>query len=136
MRREIIRPQHRQHAMRLVTHRHLAPHCRLELAHRRPLEIGVGRNLDLPDHRRDFGPRFPIRLAGFAADQIGELLLARTHFIGEAAHRLDPERYAVRRPFGPGSPRRGDFGLGIADLARPHLIAGRRFGRNQPVGQS
>ena len=50
--------------------------------------------------------RFPKRLAGFARDEVGEVLLAGAHDIGEAAQRLDPVGDRMRRPFGPGGARR------------------------------
>ena len=74
MRREIIGPEHRQHAVRLVADRDLVADRRLEPALRRPLGIGVDRDLDLVDDRIDLGPRFPKRLAGFRGDQLGELV--------------------------------------------------------------
>ena len=40
----------------------------------------------------------------------------------------------MRRPFGPGGARRGDFGGGIADRAGPDFRAGRRLGRDQSFG--
>ena len=71
------------------------------------------------------------RLAGFARDQLGEIGLVLAHDVGEAAHRLDPIGVRMRRPFRPGGARGGDFGRGIADLARPDLLAGRRIGRDE-----
>ena len=133
MRGEIIGAEHGQHAMRLVAHRDLVAERGFELPLRGALGISVDRNLDLVDDRSDFGPRFPIRLAGFARDEVGEILLAGANLIGEAAQRLAAVSDRMRRPFGPGGARGGDFVPGIADFARPDFRARRRFGRNQPV---
>ena len=118
MRREIIGAEHRKHAVRLVAHRDLVAERGLHLPLRRPLGIGLDRNLDLVDDRADLGARFPQRLAGFPRDQLGEFGLFLAHDIGEAAHRLDPIGVRMRGPRRPGGARGGDFGRGIAD-ARP-----------------
>ena len=131
MHREIVRPQHRQHAVRLVAHRDAVAERGLELALRRALGIGLDRNLDLVDHRRDLGPRFPIRLAGFLRDQLGEFILALADDIGEAAHGLDPVSDRMRRPGRPARARRLDLEVGIADRAGPDFLARRRVGRDQ-----
>ena len=85
MRREIIRAEHREHAVRLVAQRHAPAHLRVEPPLRRALGISGDRDIDLGDDGFDFGPRFPQRLAGFARDQIGERVGARAHDIGEPA---------------------------------------------------
>ena len=73
VRREIIGPEHGEHAVRLVADRDAVAERGLHLPLRRPLGIGLDRDLDLVDDRADLGPRFPQRLAGLARDQLGEL---------------------------------------------------------------
>ena len=51
VRREIVRPEHREHAVRLVADRDAVAQRRLQLPLRRPLGIGVDRDLDLVDDR-------------------------------------------------------------------------------------
>ncbi|MNR15475.1 hypothetical protein D3C85_1320120 [compost metagenome] len=72
MAREIIRAKHRQHAMRAVTQgRRAVGHIRALLAGAGV--VGLHRNGDFVDHRRDFGRRFPARFTGFAGDNAGQL---------------------------------------------------------------
>ena len=130
VRREIVGAEHREHAMRLVANRDLVAHRRFELPLRRPLGIGLDRDFDLVDDRADFGLGFPIRLAGFARDELGELVLALAHDIGEAAHGLDPVGERMGGPVRPGGARRGDFGGGIADL-RPTRLSRRSPDRSR-----
>jgi hypothetical protein len=82
---KVIRPEHRHHAMRTM------PQYRGAVGHRRTLLAGalvvrLNRDLDLGRHRRDFGARFPQRLAGLAADRFGQRFLALGQQRGEAAH--------------------------------------------------
>ena len=71
MRREIIRPQHRQHAVRLVT-QHLAHAGGLGCLFTRPLGLRSDGDLHLGGDAGDFGAGFPQRLAGFAGNQAGK----------------------------------------------------------------
>ena len=73
VRREIVGPEHGEHAVRLVADRDPVAERGFELPLRRALGIGLDRDLDLVDDRADLGPRFPQRLAGLARDQLGEL---------------------------------------------------------------
>ena len=93
-------PSTAEHAVRLVADRDLVAERRLEPPLRRALGISVDRDLDLVDHRRDLGPRFPKGLAGFARDQVGELAFASPHDVGEAAQGFGPVGDRVRGPSG------------------------------------
>jgi hypothetical protein len=127
MRGEIIRAQHRQHAVRLVAQRHAAAHRGIELALAGAFGEGAGRNVDLGDYRIDLGLGFPQRLAGLARDQVGERVAARADDIGVAAQGLDTEGDRLGRPGGPAFARSRDFTIGIADRVAPQQVAGRRF---------
>ncbi len=59
MRREIIRPEHGEHAMGLVADGDAVAERRVEFPLRRPLGISVDRNVDLVDDRADLGLRLP-----------------------------------------------------------------------------
>ena len=134
MRREIIRSEYAKHAMRFVAHRHLVAQRCFKASHRGALAKRVDRNFDLVDDRADFGPRFPKRLARFARDEVGEILLAGAHDVGEAAQGLDPIGHRMRRPFGQGGTRGGYFDRRVADRPGPDLRSGRRFEGNQLFG--
>ncbi len=136
VRGEIIRSEDGQHAVRLVLDRNLVPQVRFELPPRRALAIGVDGDFDLVDHRGDLGSRFPQGLSGLFRDQLGERFLLRADDIGETAQRLEP---VGLRMGGPGRLRRTgsrDLGGGIADLARPDFLAGRRIGGNESFRHS
>ena len=133
MRGEIIGAKHREHAVRLVPERHARPRLTIEATLRGALRIGLDRDVDLGDHRIDFGARFPQRLAGFARDCIGEGVAAGTDDIGEAAERLCPIGERLRSPASPALPRAADFGIDVADRAAPQHRAGGGFGRDDFV---
>ncbi len=131
VRGEIVRSEHGEHAMRLVTHRDLVAERSLHPALRSTFGIRLDRDLDLVDDGSDLGAGFPQRLAGLARNQLGKFALTLAHDIGKAAQRLDAIGVRMRRPLGPGGARGSNFLAGIADLARPDLVAGRRIRRNQ-----
>ncbi|MNE23803.1 hypothetical protein D3C80_1170740 [compost metagenome] len=76
MPREIVRAEDCQHAVRTVAQRRgTIGHIGMLFAG--ASMIGLNRNSDFIDHRRDFGRRFPARLAGFAGNNAGQLCLIR-----------------------------------------------------------
>lgn len=125
VRREIVRPQDREHAVRLVPDRDPVAHRRLELPLRRALGISLDRNLNLVDHRRDLGPRLPEGLPGLVRDDLREGVFLGPDDVREAAERLDPVGGRMRGPGRESLTRGRDLGGGIADLTRPDLFAGR-----------
>ncbi len=92
MGREIVRPKDRQHPVRFVPDRDAGAERPFEPPLRGALGISGHRDIDLADHRLDFGLALPERLAGFAGNQVGEFVLLAPDHIGEAAQGLDPHR--------------------------------------------
>jgi hypothetical protein len=127
---EIIGAEHREHAVRLVSQRHARVHRRVEPLLAGARRIGGDRDVDLGDHRFDFGARFPQRLAGLACEQVGKGVGLGADDIGEAPHRLDAKGERARRPFRPGFARRGDFLVGIAHGLPPQYGTRGGFGRD------
>jgi hypothetical protein len=112
--REVERAQHRHHAMRAMaqhgaTERHVAGVLAGALV------IGLDRGLDLAGHRAQFGLGLPQRLAGLAAQRLGEGRRAGHQGVLVAAQDRDP---LFARQVGPG--RKG--------------LAGRRDGRRHVGG--
>ena len=125
VRREIVGPEDGEHAVRLVPHRDPVAERRFELPLRRALGIGVDRNSTLsttaPTSVLASHKGLPVSLEISSANSASFL----ADDVGEAADRLDPVGVRMRRPVGPCRACRGDFGRGIANLARPDLFAGR-----------
>ena len=116
---EIIRTEHGHDAMRLVADGSRARQGAVEFLLPGPLRIGGNRDFHLADHRFHFGARLPQGLAGFARDDFGEGFSLATHFIGEAAHQLDPVGDGKARPGRKGGAGPLDRRVGIADGTTP-----------------
>ena len=134
--REIVRTQHRQHAMRLVPQRHARSHRGVQPPLRGAIGISGYRDVDLRHHRVDFGACLPQRLAGLARDHVGEGVLPLAHDIGETAQRLDPIGQRPRRPGRPAGARDRNFGVDVSYRTTPQLRAGRRFEGNDLAHRS
>ena len=117
VRRKIVGSEHAEDAMRLVADRDPVAEGSFHLSLRRPLGIGLDRDVDLVDDGRDFGPRLPQRFASLARDQLGKFGFLAADDIGEAAQCLNAIGVGVRRPGGQGRASGGDFGARIANLA-------------------
>ena len=131
MRGEVIGPEDRENAVRLMADGDTVAERRLELPLRSALCISVDGNLDLVDDGGDLGAGFPQRLAGLAGDQLGEFGLALAHDVGEAAQRFHPVGDGECGPFRPGGAGNRHFGSSISDAAAPKLFAGRRRSRHE-----
>ena len=131
VRGEVVRPQHRHHAMRLVTQSRSALQRAVELLLPGAFGIGSDRNLDLADHRFDFGPRFPQGLARFARNQFGEGFAMLAHLVGEAAHEFDPAAERFAGPLPHGLACAFDRVIDIARCSAPDFLAGCGFGGDQ-----
>ncbi len=129
--REVVRTEHRQHAMRLVPDGGSRTHRALDAALRGAFLIGADRNLDFQHDRFDFGPCLPQRLAGFAGDSVGECFRTTAHDIHETTQRFRPVGERTRRPFGPRAAGEVDLCIDVADRAPPQDRTRRGFVRDQ-----
>ena len=129
--REIIRAQHRHHAMRLVPEGSGALQRAVELFLPGAFGIGGDRDFDLADHRFNFGTGFPQRFARFARDQFGEGFGLFAHFVGEAAHEFHALARRLPRPVAHRCARAFHRLVDIAGSPAPQFVSGGRFGRKQ-----
>ncbi len=96
---EVIGAKHRQHAVRTMAQRGCpVGHFGVLLAGTGV--VGLYRNGDFVDHRGDFRCRFPARLAGFAGNDPGQLLLIgfqqRGKFLNDGLTRTEGQLCPAR----------------------------------------
>ena len=135
MRREVIRAEHGQHAVRLVT-QHLAHAGGLGCLFTRPLGLRSDGDLHLGGDAGDFGAGFPQWLASFARNHLGEGVSVGFHGRLEGADDGDafgqrPPRPTRRRSTGarqsgrhaahwPGPDRLARAGIGGDEFSNRH----------------
>lgn len=127
---EVVRPEHRQHAVRtMAQHRSAVGHRRLAKAGARL--IGLQRNAHFADHRLNFGQRFPARFAGLAADGFRQRLFMFFQQSGEAFHQLFALLERRTRPAGECGARGfaggGDV-IGVGGVGTPQRLVADRIG--------
>ncbi len=98
---EIIGSKNREYTMRLMAHRIARAGLAIKAALRCPVGIGLYRDIDLVDHRFDFGARFPQRFAGFARNEIGKFLKIGFGSAGKSANPFQPAAQRCRCPTAP-----------------------------------
>src|SRR3546814_8073977 len=89
VRRKIIGAEHSHDAMRLVSHRGSCAHASFKPLLSCSFSIGGNGNLYLVDNAVDFRKRFPNGLAGFASNQVSELVILAAHNIDRKSTRLN-----------------------------------------------
>lgn len=127
---EVVRPKHRQHAVRAMTqHRSAVGHRRLAKTGARL--VGLQRNAHFTDHRLNFGQRFPTRFTGLTADGFRQRLFVLFQQGGEAFHQLFALFKRRTRPGG----KRGTRGLAgggdvvsIGGVSAPQRLVADRIG--------
>src|SRR3546814_15941094 len=102
VRRKIIGAEHSHDAMRLVSHRGSCAHASFKPLLSCSFSIGGNGNLYLVDNAVDFRKRFPNGLAGFASNQVSELVILAAHNIREPPQRFNEiaERSSEERRVG------------------------------------
>ncbi len=129
--REVVRAEHRDHAVGLVAQYGGGVAQRAALL-AGTLAVALYRDGDLVGHAGDFGGRLPQRLAGFFADAAGDFIGAAFQGIGEGLKHTDAFLQRAPGPARKRLARRLHGGLNLFDagaIAGPQHLLGHRVAR-------
>src|SRR3546814_18918654 len=105
--------------MRLVSHRGSCAHASFKPLLSCSFSIGGNGNLYLVDNAVDFRKRFPNGLAGFASNQVSELVILAAHNIREPPQRFNAIAERLRGPCWTGGASTGHRCINVAAGSGP-----------------